>query len=125
MISPERIKGSSKTGKVKKKTKSSVAKIPSLGRYLKWNLQENVPGEFPFASGLYPFKREGEDPSRMFAGEGGPERTNKRFHYVSAGLPAKRLSTAFDSVTLYGNDPITFVLIFMEKLEMQEFQFVV
>jgi methylmalonyl-CoA mutase len=75
------------------------------GDILRWCLQENVPGEFPFTSGLYPFKREGEDPSRMFAGEGGPERTNKRFHYVSDGLPAKRLSTAFDSVTLYGNDP--------------------
>ena len=82
-----------------------LPKYQAWGDILKWNLQENVPGEFPFASGLYPFKREGEDPSRMFAGEGGPERTNKRFHYVSAGLPAKRLSTAFDSVTLYGNDP--------------------
>jgi methylmalonyl-CoA mutase len=75
------------------------------GDILRWVLQENVPGEFPFTSGLFPFKREGEDPTRMFAGEGGPERTNKRFHYVSLGLPAKRLSTAFDSVTLYGNDP--------------------
>ena len=68
-------------------------------------MQENVPGEFPFTSGLFPFKREGEDPTRMFAGEGGPERTNKRFHLVSLGMSAKRLSTAFDSVTLYGNDP--------------------
>jgi isobutyryl-CoA mutase len=85
--------------------KISLPKYQAWGDILKWNLQENVPGEFPFASGLYPFKREGEDPSRMFAGEGGPERTNKRFHYVSAGMPAKRLSTAFDSVTLYGNDP--------------------
>ncbi|MQP52493.1 MULTISPECIES: methylmalonyl-CoA mutase family protein [unclassified Flavobacterium] len=85
--------------------KISLPKYQAWGDILKWNLQENVPGEFPFTSGLYPFKREGEDPSRMFAGEGGPERTNKRFHYVSAGLPAKRLSTAFDSVTLYGNDP--------------------
>ena len=85
--------------------KVSLPKYQAWGDILKWNLQENVPGEFPFTSGLYPFKREGEDPSRMFAGEGGPERTNKRFHYVSAGLPAKRLSTAFDSVTLYGNDP--------------------
>jgi methylmalonyl-CoA mutase len=83
----------------------ALPKYQAWGDILKWNLQENVPGEFPFTSGLYPFKREGEDPSRMFAGEGGPERTNKRFHYVSAGLPAKRLSTAFDSVTLYGNDP--------------------
>ncbi|MBZ4034519.1 methylmalonyl-CoA mutase family protein [Flavobacterium sp. 17A] len=85
--------------------KIALPKYEGWGDILRWNLQENVPGEFPFASGLYPFKREGEDPSRMFAGEGGPERTNKRFHYVSAGMPAKRLSTAFDSVTLYGNDP--------------------
>jgi methylmalonyl-CoA mutase len=85
--------------------KIALPKYQAWGDVLRWNLQENVPGEFPFTAGLYPFKREGEDPSRMFAGEGGPERTNKRFHYVSAGLPAKRLSTAFDSVTLYGNDP--------------------
>ena len=77
----------------------------SWGDILRWILQENFPGDFPFTSGLFPFKREGEDPTRMFAGEGGPERTNKRFHYVSLGMPAKRLSTAFDSVTLYGNDP--------------------
>ncbi len=77
----------------------------SWGDILRWSLQENVPGEFPYTAGIYPFKREGEDPTRMFAGEGGPERTNKRFHYVSLGMPAKRLSTAFDSVTLYGNDP--------------------
>lgn len=77
----------------------------SWGDILKWLLQENVPGEFPYTAGIYPFKREGEDPTRMFAGEGGPERTNRRFHYVSLGMPAKRLSTAFDSVTLYGNDP--------------------
>ena len=85
--------------------KIALPKYQAWGDILRWNLQENVPGEFPFTAGLYPFKREGEDPSRMFAGEGGPERTNKRFHYLSAGLPAKRLSTAFDSVTLYGNDP--------------------
>jgi isobutyryl-CoA mutase len=85
--------------------KVALPKYEAWGDILKWCLQENVPGEFPFTSGLYPFKREGEDPSRMFAGEGGPERTNKRFHYVSQGMPAKRLSTAFDSVTLYGNDP--------------------
>ncbi|WP_432222063.1 methylmalonyl-CoA mutase family protein [Flavobacterium sp. TMP13] len=85
--------------------KIALPKYQAWGDILRWCLQENVPGEFPFTSGLYPFKREGEDPSRMFAGEGGPERTNKRFHYVSAGMPAKRLSTAFDSVTLYGNDP--------------------
>ncbi len=85
--------------------KVALPKYEAWGDILKWCLQENVPGEFPFASGLYPFKRQGEDPARMFAGEGGPERTNRRFHYVSMGLPAKRLSTAFDSVTLYGNDP--------------------
>ncbi len=85
--------------------KVALPKYQAWGDILKWCLQENVPGEFPYASGLYPFKRTGEDPARMFAGEGGPERTNRRFHYVSAGLPAKRLSTAFDSVTLYGNDP--------------------
>jgi methylmalonyl-CoA mutase len=85
--------------------KVSLPKYSAWGDVLKWCLQENVPGEFPYASGLYPFKRTGEDPSRMFAGEGGPERTNKRFHYVSVGMPAARLSTAFDSVTLYGNDP--------------------
>jgi isobutyryl-CoA mutase len=75
------------------------------GDILKWQLQENVPGEFPFTAGVFPLKRDGEDPTRMFAGEGGPERTNKRFHYVSLGQPAIRLSTAFDSVTLYGEDP--------------------
>ncbi|MEG1199833.1 MAG: methylmalonyl-CoA mutase family protein, partial [Algoriella sp.] len=85
--------------------KVALPKYEAWGDILKWVLQENVPGEFPFTSGLYPFKREGEDPTRMFAGEGGPERTNRRFHYVSKGMPAKRLSTAFDSVTLYGNDP--------------------
>jgi methylmalonyl-CoA mutase len=85
--------------------KIALPKYEAWGDLLKWILQENVPGEFPFAAGLYPFKRTAEDPTRMFAGEGGPERTNRRFHYVSAGLPAKRLSTAFDSVTLYGNNP--------------------
>ena len=85
--------------------KVALPKYEAWGDILRWVLQENVPGEFPFTSGLYPFKREGEDPTRMFAGEGGPERTNRRFHYVSKGMPAKRLSTAFDSVTLYGNDP--------------------
>ncbi len=83
----------------------SLPKYKAWGDLLKWMLQENVPGAFPFTAGLYPFKRIGEDPTRMFAGEGGPERTNKRFHYVSKSMPAKRLSTAFDSVTLYGNDP--------------------
>ena len=75
------------------------------GEILRWCLLENVPGEFPYTAGVFPFKRQGEDPTRMFAGEGGPERTNRRFHYVSKGLPAARLSTAFDSVTLYGEDP--------------------
>jgi len=100
--------------KVQTKSESlSHTKIPKVclpkyegwGDILKWNLQENVPGEFPFTAGVFPFKRQGEDPTRMFAGEGGPERTNRRFHYVSNGLPAARLSTAFDSVTLYGEDP--------------------
>ena len=85
--------------------KVATPKYRNWGDLLRWILQENVPGEFPYTAGIYPFKREGEDPARMFAGEGGPERTNTRFHYVSMGLPAKRLSTAFDSVTLYGNDP--------------------
>ena len=85
--------------------KVSSPKYNGWGDILRWVLQENFPGEFPYTAGLFPFKREGEDPTRMFAGEGGPERTNKRFHYVSLGMPAKRLSTAFDSVTLYGNDP--------------------
>ncbi|MDO6392282.1 methylmalonyl-CoA mutase family protein [Pontibacter sp. BT731] len=85
--------------------KVSTPRYEAWGDLLKWNLQENVPGEFPYTAGVFPFKREGEDPTRMFAGEGGPERTNRRFHYVSLGMPAKRLSTAFDSVTLYGEDP--------------------
>ncbi|MDO9276911.1 MAG: methylmalonyl-CoA mutase family protein, partial [Lutibacter sp.] len=85
--------------------KISLPKYEAWGDLLLWTLEENVPGEFPYTAGLFPFKRTGEDPARMFAGEGGPERTNRRFHYVSLGLPAKRLSTAFDSVTLYGNDP--------------------
>ena len=85
--------------------KVTLPKYEAWGDLLNWQLQENVPGEFPFTSGLFPFKREGEDPTRMFAGEGGPERTNRRFHYVSLDMEAKRLSTAFDSVTLYGNDP--------------------
>lgn len=85
--------------------KIALPKYESWGDLLQWQLQENVPGDFPYTAGIYPFKREGEDPTRMFAGEGGPERTNKRFHYVSLGMPAKRLSTAFDSVTLYGRDP--------------------
>ena len=86
-------------------SKVILPKYKDWGDILKWQLQENVPGEFPFTAGVFPLKREGEDPTRMFAGEGGPERTNRRFHYVSVGQPAKRLSTAFDSVTLYGEDP--------------------
>ncbi|MEI9806698.1 MAG: methylmalonyl-CoA mutase family protein [Bacteroidota bacterium] len=82
-----------------------LPKYKDWGDLLKWQAQENVPGHFPFTAGVFPLKREGEDPTRMFAGEGGPERTNKRFHYVSVDQPAKRLSTAFDSVTLYGEDP--------------------
>ncbi|MBL0054890.1 MAG: methylmalonyl-CoA mutase family protein [Chitinophagaceae bacterium] len=82
-----------------------LPKYKDWGDILKWQAQENVPGHFPFTAGVFPLKREGEDPTRMFAGEGGPERTNRRFHYVSEGQPAKRLSTAFDSVTLYGEDP--------------------
>ena len=86
-------------------SKVILPKYKDWGDLLKWQLQENVPGEFPYTAGVFPLKREGEDPTRMFAGEGGPERTNRRFHYVSLGQPAKRLSTAFDSVTLYGEDP--------------------
>ena len=85
--------------------KVAMPRFSDWGDILKWRFTENVPGKFPYAAGVFPLKREGEDPTRMFAGEGGPERTNKRFHYVSKGLPAKRLSTAFDSVTLYGEDP--------------------
>jgi len=75
------------------------------GALVRFALLEHLPGHFPFTGGVFPFKREGEDPKRMFAGEGGPARTNERFHYLSRGEPAKRLSTAFDSVTLYGCDP--------------------
>jgi methylmalonyl-CoA mutase len=82
-----------------------LPKYRDWGDILRWQAQENVPGHFPFTGGVFPLKREGEDPTRMFAGEGGPERTNRRFHYVSVDQPAKRLSTAFDSVTLYGEDP--------------------
>ncbi|MES1217373.1 MAG: methylmalonyl-CoA mutase family protein [Bacteroidota bacterium] len=82
-----------------------LPKFKDWGDILKWQAQENAPGLFPFTAGVFPLKREGEDPTRMFAGEGGPERTNKRFHYLSSGQSAKRLSTAFDSVTLYGEDP--------------------
>ena len=91
----------------------SQLKIPKIatprfrdwGDILRWRLQENFPGKYPYTAGSFPLKRSEEDPTRMFAGEGGPERTNRRFHYVSVDQPAKRLSTAFDSVTLYGEDP--------------------
>lgn len=91
----------------------SHTKIPKVvfprfkdwGEILRWVLEENVPGEFPYTAGVFPFKRTEEDPTRMFAGEGGPERTNTRFHYLSVDMPANRLSTAFDSVTLYGENP--------------------
>ncbi|HSB93422.1 MAG TPA: methylmalonyl-CoA mutase family protein, partial [Flavitalea sp.] len=82
-----------------------LPKYRDWGDILRWQLQENLPGDFPYTAGVFELKRAGEDPTRMFAGEGGPERTNKRFHYVSHGQPAHRLSTAFDSVTLYGEDP--------------------
>ncbi|MFN2139165.1 MAG: methylmalonyl-CoA mutase family protein [Candidatus Promineifilaceae bacterium] len=85
--------------------KIALPRFEAWGDILRWRLQENVPGEFPYTAGVFPFKRRAEDPTRMFAGEGGPERTNRRFHYVSLEMPARRLSTAFDSVTLYGEDP--------------------
>jgi methylmalonyl-CoA mutase len=83
----------------------AVPRFKDWGDILRWRVQENFPGKYPFTAGTFPLKRSEEDPTRMFAGEGSPERTNKRFHYVSAGQSAKRLSTAFDSVTLYGEDP--------------------
>lgn len=85
--------------------KIATPRFHDWGDIVRWALQENFPGKFPYTAGVYPFKRQNEDPTRMFAGEGGPERTNKRFHYLSYGMPAARLSTAFDSVTLYGEDP--------------------
>ena len=91
----------------------SHQKIPKIaaptyrgwGELLTFLQKENLPGAYPYTGGVYPYRRTGEDPIRMFAGEGTPERTNRRFHYLSVGLPAARLSTAFDSVTLYGEDP--------------------
>ena len=85
--------------------KVALPKYKDYGEILRWVYQENVPGSFPYTAGVFPFKREGEDPKRQFAGEGTPERTNRRFHYLSKDDAAKRLSTAFDSVTLYGEDP--------------------
>ncbi|MGQ0655317.1 MAG: fused isobutyryl-CoA mutase/GTPase IcmF [Betaproteobacteria bacterium] len=94
-------------------TSLSGSKVPKValpryadqGELLRWRLRENLPGEFPYTAGVFHFKRENEDPTRMFAGEGDPFRTNRRFHLLSRDMPAKRLSTAFDSVTLYGFDP--------------------
>jgi methylmalonyl-CoA mutase len=107
LVRNKEIKVETKTTSLSHQKISKVAlpRYEAWGDILRWHLQENVPGKFPYTAGIYPFKRQGEDPTRMFAGEGGPERTNKRFHYLSSGMPAKRLSTAFDSVTLYGNDP--------------------
>ncbi|MEH7379433.1 fused isobutyryl-CoA mutase/GTPase IcmF [Bacillus sp. JJ1533] len=85
--------------------KISLPGFKDFGEILRWVYKENVPGAFPYTAGVFPFKREGEDPKRQFAGEGTPERTNRRFHYLSKDDDAKRLSTAFDSVTLYGEDP--------------------
>lgn len=85
--------------------KVALPKFKDYGEILRWVYRENVPGSFPYTAGVFPFKREGEDPKRQFAGEGTPERTNRRFHYLSKDDDAKRLSTAFDSVTLYGEDP--------------------
>jgi methylmalonyl-CoA mutase len=85
--------------------KVALPNFEDEGEILRWQLKENVPGSFPFTAGVFAFKRENEDPTRMFAGEGDPFRTNRRFHLLADGMPAKRLSTAFDSVTLYGNDP--------------------
>lgn len=87
--------------------KVALPNFKDYGEILRWVYKENVPGEFPYTAGVFPFKREGEDPKRQFAGEGTPDRTNKRFHYLSKDDDAKRLSTAFDSVTLYGEDPHT------------------
>ena len=94
-------------------TTLSHLRIPKLvmpryrdwGDRLRWLMLENVPGSFPYTAGVFPFKRTEEEPTRMFAGEGPPERTNRRFHFIAAGQKSRRLSTAFDSVTLYGDDP--------------------
>jgi len=83
----------------------ALPRFTEHGELLRWLRSENLPGRFPFTAGVFPLKREGEDPARMFAGEGGPARTNRRFHLLAEGQPATRLSTAFDSVTLYGFDP--------------------
>jgi methylmalonyl-CoA mutase len=85
--------------------KVAIPKFTSWADRVRWVRRENLPGSYPYTAGIYPLKRTAEDPTRMFAGEGPPEQTNRRFHYLAAGMPAKRLSTAFDSVTLYGEDP--------------------
>ncbi len=85
--------------------KIAPPRLDGWGDRLRFLMKENLPGSYPYTGGVFPYRREGEDPTRMFAGEGTPERTNRRFHYLSAGQPAARLSTAFDSVTLYGSDP--------------------
>ena len=85
--------------------KIAVPRFSGWADRVRWGRRENLPGAYPYTAGIYPLKRTAEDPTRMFAGEGPPEQTNRRFHYVAAGMPAKRLSTAFDSVTLYGEDP--------------------
>jgi hypothetical protein len=85
--------------------KVALPQYEDHGEILKWLMLDNVPGSFPYTAGTFAFKRENEDPTRMFAGEGDAFRTNRRFKLLSEGMPAKRLSTAFDSVTLYGNDP--------------------
>ena len=100
-----RVPTSTKSLSMSRIPKIALPKFNGRGDILTWLFQENVPGSFPYTAGVFPFKRAGEDPTRMFAGEGGPERTNRRFHYLSSDTPAKRLSTAFDSVTLYGEDP--------------------
>ncbi|MGF1666440.1 MAG: methylmalonyl-CoA mutase family protein [Acidimicrobiia bacterium] len=100
-----RVPLTSETSSHSKVRKVVLPRYRSWGDRLRWSLQENVPGSFPFTAGIYPLKRTEEDPTRMFAGEGPPEQTNRRFHYLAAGMAAKRLSTAFDSVTLYGEDP--------------------
>jgi methylmalonyl-CoA mutase len=85
--------------------KVAVPQFTSWGDRVRWAARENYPGRFPYTGGVYPFRRTAEDPTRMFAGEGGPEQTNRRFHFLARGMPTVRLSTAFDSVTLYGEDP--------------------
>jgi methylmalonyl-CoA mutase len=103
LTGPERATRESLSGTLVPKL--SLPRFSDHGEQLRWLRSENLPGHFPFTAGVFPFKREGEDPARMFAGEGGAARTNRRFHLLAEGLPATRLSTAFDSVTLYGFDP--------------------